>query len=129
MSIFSNPVLSGQFLKFQGWPFYTGSTVVWKMCFTRGVLACVAVVSVSFKPSGASVQGHLAKRSKKVGAGGGGGGGGGAGKERKRLPLSPDILPNAVRQRTGGNDALPLASRLSIKLIDQNDIQLTVYQR
>ena len=60
---------------------------------------------------------------------GGGGRGGGAGKERKRLPLSPDILPNAVRQRTGGNDALPLASRLSIKLIDQNDIQLNVYQR
>ena len=82
-------------------------------------LACVAVVSVSFKPSGASTKdarGHWAKRSKKVGAGEG------AGKERKRLSLSPDILPNAVRQRTGGNDVLPLVNRLSIKLIDQNDI-------
>ena len=87
MSIFSNPVLSGQFLKFQGWPFYTGSTVVWKMCFTRGVLACVAVVSVSFKPSGASVQGHLAKRSKKVGAGGGGGRGR-RGREGKETPAA-----------------------------------------
>ena len=61
--------------------------------------------------------------------------------ERKRLPLSP------VRQRTGGNDVLPLvnnamqcntiqystiqynttllipSNRLSIKLIDQNDIR------
>ena len=37
-------------------------------------VACVAVVSVSFKPSGASARGHLAKRSKtKVGAGGRGG--------------------------------------------------------
>ena len=59
----------------------------------------------------------------------GGGGGGGAGKERKRLPLSPDILPNAVRQRTGCNDVLQLDNRLSIKLIDQNDIRLTVYTR
>ena len=74
-------------------------------------LACVAVVSISFKPSGASARGHWAKRSKKVGAGGGGGGGA-AGKERKRLPLSPDILSNAVRQRTGGNDVLPLVNRL-----------------
>ena len=56
------------------------------------------------------------------------GAGGGAGKERKRLPLSPDILPNAVRQRTGGNDVLPLVNRLSIKPMDQNDIRLTVYQ-
>ena len=45
------------------------------------------------------------------------------GRERKRLPLSPDILPNAVRQRTGGNDVLPLVNRLSIKLINQNDIR------
>ena len=47
-------------------------------------LACVAVVSVSFKPSGASTKdarGHWAKRSKKVGAGRGGGGRGGEGKE------------------------------------------------
>ena len=50
-------------------------------------------------------------------------GGGGGGEERKRLPLSPDILPNAVRQRTGGNDVFPLVNRLSIKLIDQNDIR------
>ena len=49
--------------------------------------------------------------------------GGGAGKERKRLPLSPDILPNAVRQRTGGNDVLPLVNRLSIKLIDHDNNQ------
>ena len=41
----------------------------------------------------------------------------------KRLPLSPDILPKAVRQRTGGNDVLPLVNHLSIKLIDQNDIR------
>ena len=33
------------------------------------VLACVAVVSVSFKPSGASARGHLAKRSKKIRSG------------------------------------------------------------
>ena len=59
----------------------------------------------------------MTKRSKKSRRGGG------AGKERKRLPLSPDILPNAVRQRTGGNDVLPLVNRLSIKLIDQNDIR------
>ena len=41
----------------------------------RGVcsLACVAVVSVSFKPSGASARGHWAKSNKKVGAGGRGG--------------------------------------------------------
>ena len=37
--------------------------------------------------------------------------------------MSPDILPNAVRQRTGGNDVLPSVNRLSIKLIDQNDIR------
>ena len=88
----------------------------------RALVACVAVVSVSLKPSGASVQGHWANRSKKVGTGGG------AGKERKRLPLSPNILPDAVRQRTGGSDALSLANCLSIKLIDQNDIRITVYQ-
>ena len=57
------------------------------------------------------------------------GAGGKAGKERKRLPLSPDILQNAVRQRTGGNDVLPLVNCLSIKPMDQNDIRLTVYQR
>ena len=75
---------------------------------------------VSFEPSGAKdARGHWAKRSKKVGAGGG------VGKERKRLPLSPDILPNAVRQRTGGNDVLPLVNHLSIKLIDQNYIRFT----
>ena len=45
------------------------------------------------------------------------------GKERKCLPLSPDIFPNAVRQRMGGNDVLPLVNRLSIKLTDQNDIR------
>ena len=39
------------------------------------------------------------------------GGGGGRGEERKRLALSPDILPNAVRQRTGGNDVSPLANQ------------------
>ena len=57
-----------------------------------------SLVSVSFESSGASTkdaQGHWAKRSKKVG--GGGGGGGGAGKERKCLPLSPDILRNAPK--------------------------------
>ena len=32
-------------------------------------VACVAVVSVSFKPSGVSARGHWAKRNKKVGAG------------------------------------------------------------
>ena len=67
----------------------------------------------------------MGKRSKNSrSGGGGGGGGGGAGKERKRLPLSPDILPNAVRQRTGGNDVLPLVNRLSIKLIDHDNNQL-----
>ena len=81
----------------------------------RALVACVAVVSVSFKPSGASARGHWAKRSKKVGAAGG-------------VGKSPKILPNAVCERTGGNDALPLANRLSIKLIDQNDIRITVYQ-
>ena len=35
--------------------------------------ACVAVVSISFKPSGVSARGHWAKRSKKGGAGGRGG--------------------------------------------------------
>ena len=35
-----------------------------------GHLACVAVVSVSFKPSGASARGHWAKRSKKSRSGG-----------------------------------------------------------
>ena len=41
-------------------------------------IACVSVVSVSFKPSGVSARGHWAKRSKqmKVGAGGGVAGGG-----------------------------------------------------
>ena len=28
MSIFSDPVLSGQFLKSRGWPLYAGSTVI-----------------------------------------------------------------------------------------------------
>ena len=42
-------------------------------CFVQTV-ACVAVVSVSFKPSGASARGHLAKRSKKSRSEGGGGG-------------------------------------------------------
>ena len=37
------------------------------------LLACVAVVSVSFKPSGSSVRGHWTKRSKKSRSGGGGG--------------------------------------------------------
>ena len=83
-------------------------------------VACEAVVSVSFEPSGANTKdarGHWAKRSKKVGEGEG------AGKERQRLPLNPDILPNAVCQRRGGNDVLPLVNRLSIKLVDQNDIR------
>ena len=87
------------------------------VCYFLGLtavynLACVAVVSVSFEPSGASTKearGHWAKRNEKVEAG----------KERKRL----DILPNAVRQPTGGNNVLPLVNRLSIKLIDQNDIR------
>ena len=35
--------------------------------FPPALLACEAVVSVSFKPSGVSARGHLAKRSKKVG--------------------------------------------------------------
>ena len=39
------------------------------------MLACVAVVSVSFKPSGAIARGHWAKRRKRVGAGAWGGGG------------------------------------------------------
>ena len=69
-------------------------------------LACVAVVSVSFKHE------RRARAFSKR-----------AGKERKRLPLSPGILPNAVHQRTGGNDVLPSVNRLSIKLIDQNDIR------
>ena len=59
-------------------------------------IACIAVVSISFKPSRASTKdayGHWAKASKKVGAGEEG-----AGKEWKRLPLSPDILLNAVHQ-------------------------------
>ena len=37
------------------------------------MITCVAVVSVSFKPSGASAPGHWAKGAKKVGAGGRGG--------------------------------------------------------
>ena len=57
------------------------------------------------------------------GRGGGGVGEEGAGKERKRLPLRLEILPNAVHQRTGGNDVLPLVNRLSIRLIEQNDIR------
>ena len=40
-----------------------------QVSFGDNMLACVAVVSVSFKPSGASARGHWAKRSKKVGAG------------------------------------------------------------
>ena len=81
-----------------------------------GTVACVAVVSVSFQHERRARA--LGKKEQKVGAGGG------AGKERKRLPLSTDILPNTVRQRTGGNDVLRLVNRLSIKLIDQNDIRL-----
>ena len=55
-------------------------------------LSCVAVVSVSFKPSRASTKdaegiGEQKKWERE----------GGAGKERKRLPLSPDILPNAPK--------------------------------
>ena len=76
-------------------------------------------VDVSFFLSTKDARGHWAKRSKKVGAGGRGE----AGKERKRLPLSTDILPSVVRQRTGGNDKLSLVNRLCIKLIDQNDIR------
>ena len=76
-------------------------------CFSNWCIACVAVVSVSFKPSGASARGHWAKRSKKVGAGGGGGDGGG-GKETPAteprhftrpsppLLLFCSFLPNAV---------------------------------
>ena len=77
------------------------------------------LLSFLFPLSTKDARGHWAKRSKKVGAGGRGG----AGKERKRLPLSTDILPSAVRQRTGTNDELPLVNRLSIKHIDQNDIR------
>ena len=50
----------------------------------QNFVACIAVVSVSFKPSGASTKdarGHWAKRSKKVGTGGGGGGEGGRGRK------------------------------------------------
>ena len=39
-------------------------------------LACVTVVSVSFKPSGASARGHWAKKEQKSRSGRGGGGGG-----------------------------------------------------
>ena len=77
------------------------------------------LLSFLFPLSTKDARGRWAKRSKKVGAGGGGG----EGKERKRLPLSTDILPSAVRQRTGTNDELPLVNRLSIKHIDQNDIR------
>ena len=45
----------------------------------------------SLRSSRFRARGHWAKRSKKVGEGGG------AGKEKKRLPLSPDILPNAPK--------------------------------
>ena len=67
---------------------------------------------ISFKPSarGKRRAGALGEKEQKSRSGGG------VGKERKRLPLSPDILPNAVRQRTGGNDVLPLVNHLSIKL-------------
>ena len=80
-----------------------------------------SVVSVSFKHERRARA--LGKKRQKSRSGGGGGGGGGAGKERKHLPLSTDLLPSAVRQRTGGNDELPLVNSLSIKHIDQNDIQ------
>ena len=43
------------------------------VCVSGISLACVAVVSVSFKPSGLSAREHWAKRSKNVGAGGRGG--------------------------------------------------------
>ena len=33
MSVFSDPVLSGQFLKSRGWPLYTGSTVIIEHCY------------------------------------------------------------------------------------------------
>ena len=52
-------------------------------------LACVAVVSVSFKPSGASARGHLAKRSKKSRSGGGGGGEGRGGKGKETPATEP----------------------------------------
>ena len=85
------------------------------------VLLIKELLSFLFPFSTKDARGHWAKRSKKVGAGGGGRGG--AEKERKRLPLSTDILPSAVRQRTETNDELPLVNRLSIKHIDQNDIR------
>ena len=42
----------------------------WPCVDTGEEIACVAVVSVSFKPSGSSARGHLAKRSKKSRSGG-----------------------------------------------------------
>ena len=78
-----------------------------------------SVVSVSFKHERRARA--LGKKEQKSRSGEEGWGG--AGKERKRLPLSTDILPSAVRQRTGTNDELPLVNRLSIKHIDQNDIR------
>ena len=68
------------------------------MCWSLGIdvndtvikLACIAVVSFSFKPSGASARGHWDKLRKKVGAGEGGG----AGNERKRfLSFPPPPAP------------------------------------
>ena len=79
------------------------------MCWSLGIdvndtvikLVCIAVVSFSFKPSGASARGHWDKLRKKVGAGEGGG----AGNERKHFlsfPPPPPLLlfysflPNAL---------------------------------
>ena len=79
-----------------------------------GGLACVAVVSVSFKPSRASARGHLAKRSKKSRSRG-------EGRGRKG---------NACRwaqtfYRTSPNGFAPLGSTLSRQMSHENQSFLT----
>ena len=56
------------------------------------------------------------------------GGGGGLGRKKKSLLLSADILPNAVRPRKGGNEALRLVNRASIKTINVNRLITNQFQ-
>ena len=103
-----------RFLNASRWPNLNSSCKI-RIRFERSALACVAVVSVSFKPSGSSARGHLAKRSKKRRRGGG------EGRGRKG---------NACRwaqtfYRTPPNGFAPLGHTLSRQMSHDNQSFLT----
>ena len=73
----------------------------------KRMVACVAVVSVSFRPSGSSARGHLAKRSKKSRSGREGRG------RKGKVPFPSPPLPPAGE----GKERFPFLPRPSPTLL------------